>query len=47
MSYDAFFAFAVMWAMGGAVADDKTVNHRKAFNILMKTLSKAVWSFGN
>jgi dynein heavy chain len=42
MSYDAFFAFAVMWSIGGAVADDKTVNHRKGFNSLMKSLSKAV-----
>eukprot|EP00929_Paragymnodinium_shiwhaense_P077081 TRINITY_DN3967_c0_g2_i2.p1 TRINITY_DN3967_c0_g2~~TRINITY_DN3967_c0_g2_i2.p1 ORF type:complete len:4576 (+),score=1729.31 TRINITY_DN3967_c0_g2_i2:93-13820(+) len=40
--YDAIFAFAVMWSIGGAVADDKTVNHRKAFNAFMKGLSKAV-----
>jgi dynein heavy chain len=41
-SYDAFFAYAVMWSIGGAVADDKTVNHRKSFNSLMRSLSKAV-----
>jgi dynein heavy chain len=40
--YDAIFAFAMMWTVGGAVADDKTVNHRKTFNAYMKTLSKAV-----
>ncbi|CAE8597984.1 unnamed protein product [Polarella glacialis] len=42
MSYDAMFAFAFMWSIGGCVADDKTVNHRKNFNSYMKGLSKAV-----
>jgi len=42
MSYDALFAFSMMWTVGGAVADDKTVNYRKSFNAFMKGLSKAV-----
>lgn len=41
-TYDAMFAFAMMWTIGGAIADDKTVNYRKAFNSFMKGLSKAV-----
>jgi len=42
MCHDAIFAYAVMWSIGGAVADDKTVNHRKGFNSLMKSLSKVI-----
>jgi dynein heavy chain len=41
-SYDAMFAFAVMWSIGGAIADDKTVNYRKQFNSFMKGIIKAV-----
>ena len=26
MVYDAFFIFAVMWSIGGAIANDKTIN---------------------
>jgi dynein heavy chain len=42
LMYDAFFAYAFMWTIGGAVADDKTTNYRKIFNSVMKGLSKAV-----
>lgn len=41
-TFDAFFAFALMWSIGGAIADDKVVNHRKSFNAFMKGLSKTV-----
>jgi len=40
--YDAMFAFAMMWTIGGCVADDKTVNYRKNFNGFMRGLSKTV-----
>ncbi|CAK0818712.1 unnamed protein product [Prorocentrum cordatum] len=40
LAYDAIFAFALMWSIGGAVADDKVTNHRKNFNSFMKGLSK-------
>ena len=42
MSYDAMFVFALMWTIGGSIADDKTVNYRKAFNAFMKGISKTV-----
>ena len=42
MSYDAMFCFAMMWTIGGSIADDKTVNYRKAFNAFMKGISKGV-----
>jgi len=42
MAYDAMFAFAMMWTIGGPIADDKTVNYRKQFNSYMKGLSKTV-----
>ena len=42
MSYDALFCYAMMWTIGGSIADDKTVNYRKSFNAYMKGLSKAV-----
>eukprot|EP00931_Biecheleriopsis_adriatica_P107676 TRINITY_DN819_c0_g1_i4.p1 TRINITY_DN819_c0_g1~~TRINITY_DN819_c0_g1_i4.p1 ORF type:complete len:2563 (-),score=618.44 TRINITY_DN819_c0_g1_i4:48-7736(-) len=42
MSYDAFFCFAMMWTIGGSIADDKTVNYRKSFNAYMKGLAKVV-----
>ena len=39
--YEAYFMYAFMWAVGGAVADDKTVNHRKNFNQWLRlTFSK-------
>jgi dynein heavy chain len=40
--FDAMFAFAMMWAIGGSIADDKTVNYRKAFNGFMKGITKKV-----
>ncbi|CAK0903564.1 unnamed protein product [Prorocentrum cordatum] len=40
LAYDAIFAFAMMWTIGGAVSDDKVTNHRKNFNSFMKGLSK-------
>jgi dynein heavy chain len=39
-TYDAIFAYAMMWSIGGAVADDKVTNYRKYFNSYMKGLSK-------
>lgn len=42
MSYDALFCFALMWTIGGSIADDKTVNYRKSFNAFMKGISKGV-----
>jgi len=42
MCFDAMFAYAMMWSVGGVVADDKTANYRKSFNSFMKGLSKAV-----
>eukprot|EP00928_Gymnodinium_smaydae_P023763 TRINITY_DN1947_c0_g1_i2.p1 TRINITY_DN1947_c0_g1~~TRINITY_DN1947_c0_g1_i2.p1 ORF type:complete len:4562 (+),score=1174.36 TRINITY_DN1947_c0_g1_i2:66-13751(+) len=42
MTYDALYAFAMMWSIGGAISDDKVVNYRKSFNAYMKGLSKAV-----
>lgn len=42
LTYDSFFAFAFMWAIGGAVSDDKSVNYRKNFNAYMKGLIKTV-----
>jgi dynein heavy chain len=41
-SYDALYCFAIMWTIGGAIADDKVVNYRKSFNAYMKGLSKTV-----
>jgi dynein heavy chain len=41
-TYDAYFAFAVMWSIGGCIADDKTINYRKAFNGYMKGITKAI-----
>ena len=40
--FDAIFAFAMMWTIGGSVADDKTVNYRKMFSAYMKGMSKAI-----
>eukprot|EP00930_Biecheleria_cincta_P085161 TRINITY_DN7456_c0_g2_i1.p1 TRINITY_DN7456_c0_g2~~TRINITY_DN7456_c0_g2_i1.p1 ORF type:complete len:2485 (-),score=519.86 TRINITY_DN7456_c0_g2_i1:101-6748(-) len=36
--YESFFTFALMWTLGGAVADDKIVNHRRAFSSTLRTL---------
>jgi dynein heavy chain len=41
-TYDALFAFAVMWSIGGAISDDKTVNYRKQFNAYMKSITKQI-----
>ena len=30
--YEALFTFALMWTIGGTVADDKIVNHRRGFS---------------
>ena len=38
--YDSFFIFALMWTIGGAVADDKMVNHRKAFNSMLRSMAR-------
>jgi dynein heavy chain len=40
--YECFFTFALMWTLGGAVADDKIVNNRKNFSQTMKQLAKGV-----
>jgi len=40
--FDAIFAFAMMWTIGGSVADDKSVNYRKMFSAYMKGMSKAI-----
>jgi len=40
--YDAYFNFAMMWGIGGAVADDKQTPFRKQFSAFMKGVSKAV-----
>ncbi len=39
-TYEAYFIFAFMWAVGGPIADDKTVNYRKSWNGLMRSISK-------
>jgi dynein heavy chain len=36
------FSYAIMWSIGGCVAEDKIANHRKSFNSLMKSLSKQI-----
>merc|ERR1719247_2877787 len=38
--YEAYFVFALMWTIGGIVADDKITNHRRAFNGWIKATSK-------
>ncbi|CAJ1396873.1 unnamed protein product [Effrenium voratum] len=40
--YESFFTFALMWALGGAVADDKIVNHRKAFSATLRSMARGV-----
>jgi len=38
--YEAYFIFAMMWTIGGAIADDKITNYRKQFAGNMKMLAK-------
>jgi dynein heavy chain len=38
--YEAYFIFAMMWTIGGAIADDKLTNYRKQFAGNMKMLAK-------
>ncbi|CAK9041276.1 unnamed protein product, partial [Durusdinium trenchii] len=40
--YESFFTFALMWTLGGAVADDKIVNHRKAFSATLRSMARGV-----
>jgi dynein heavy chain len=40
--YDCFFSFALMWAVGGALSDDRIVNMRKGFSQTMKSISKGI-----
>ncbi|CAE8644925.1 unnamed protein product [Polarella glacialis] len=40
--YESFFTFALMWTLGGAVADDKIVNHRRAFSSALRSLARGV-----
>eukprot|EP00931_Biecheleriopsis_adriatica_P003888 TRINITY_DN10563_c0_g2_i1.p1 TRINITY_DN10563_c0_g2~~TRINITY_DN10563_c0_g2_i1.p1 ORF type:complete len:2985 (-),score=661.93 TRINITY_DN10563_c0_g2_i1:306-8801(-) len=40
--YESFFNFALMWTLGGAVADDKIVNHRRAFSSTLKSMARGV-----
>jgi dynein heavy chain len=38
--YEAYFVFALMWTIGGIVADDKITNYRRSFNSWIKATSK-------
>jgi dynein heavy chain len=40
MYYEGFFVYALMWAVGGAVADDKISNYRKVFSSWVKGVAK-------
>jgi dynein heavy chain len=40
MFYEAYFVFAMMWAIGGAVADDKIANYRKFFSSWIRGIAK-------
>jgi len=42
LCYDAIFAYAMMWTVGGCVADDKQVNYRKVFNAYMRSICKGI-----
>ncbi|CAE7836099.1 Dnah17, partial [Symbiodinium necroappetens] len=42
LCYESFFTFALMWTLGGAVADDKIVNHRRAFNATLRSMARGV-----
>ena len=34
--YESFFVYGFMWAVGGAIAHDKSVNHRRNFNTWLR-----------
>ena len=36
LCYEAYFTYAMVWTIGGCIADDKVVNYRKSFNAQMK-----------
>eukprot|EP00916_Digyalum_oweni_P021759 GHVL01036069.1.p1 GENE.GHVL01036069.1~~GHVL01036069.1.p1 ORF type:complete len:4080 (+),score=886.02 GHVL01036069.1:1188-12242(+) len=38
--FEAYFMYAFMWSVGGCTADDKTVNHRNAFNSSVRAMCK-------
>merc|ERR1719269_148538 len=40
MYYEAYFIYALMWAVGGAVADDKIANYRKFFSSWIRGIAK-------
>lgn len=40
--YESFFTFALIWTLGTAVADDKIVNHRKAFSSFLRSMARGV-----
>merc|ERR1719506_3110765 len=40
MFYEAYFIFAMMWTIGGAVADDKIANYRKSFSSWIRSIAK-------
>jgi dynein heavy chain len=46
-TYEAYFTYAMSWAIGGCLADDKVVNHRKSFNAQMKGLAKVKYPDAN
>ncbi len=39
--YEAYFAYAMMWTIGGAVADSRDVNYSKQFSTWIKSVCKA------
>jgi dynein heavy chain len=40
MYYEGYFIYAMMWAIGGAVADDKIANYRKSFSTWIRGIAK-------
>jgi dynein heavy chain len=40
--YEAYFVYSMMWAIGGAVADDKVINQRKNFSGQMRALCRGI-----
>ncbi|CEL96675.1 unnamed protein product [Vitrella brassicaformis CCMP3155] len=44
--YEAYFIFALMWTIGGCVADDKIVNFRNNFNGWMRSVAKVKFPEG-
>jgi dynein heavy chain len=40
MYFEGFFLYSLMWAVGGAVADDKIANYRKVFSSWVKSIAK-------